>query len=85
MNVDLYFYRGTADPYIPATEFKRVLDTFKNVTKGVTYLDQGLWAHNDYLFGNNVQTILNPIIIERIDSYYKNWLKGQWIFDIYMI
>lgn len=67
--VNIYLYAGNSDAFVDPKDLERIIKAIPNQIKGVTWYDhEGLWAHNDYLFGNNVQTLVNPLIIERMNE-----------------
>lgn len=67
--MNLYLYVGNSDAFVNETDFEKLVKTLKSNVKNVTYYkDQGLWAHDDFIFGNNVDSLVNPLVIERINE-----------------
>lgn len=66
--VNLYLYHGNSDSFSGLTDTEHLIQIIPDQIKGVTFYENGLWAHNDFLMGNNVQTLVNPLVIERINA-----------------
>lgn len=65
--VNLYLYHGNSDVFSDLADLEHLIETIPDQVKGVTFYEEGLWAHNDFLMGNNVQTLVNSLVIERIN------------------
>lgn len=72
IKVNLYLYHGNSDVFSDITDTEHLIQTIPDQIKGVTFYEDGLWAHNDFMFGNNVQTLVNPLVIERININNNN-------------
>ncbi|KAL5280820.1 LIPA.2 family protein [Megaselia abdita] len=66
INVLIYIFYGNADYFVTPVDVKKLLHRLGNKVKRVIYYDEGKFSHNDFMFANNVDTLVNGVVLENI-------------------
>lgn len=68
IDVPIYIFHGNEDYLATAIDVKRLLMRLGNKVKRVVYYSRGKFSHNDFMFANNVETLVNAIVITNIEA-----------------